>query len=315
MHWYVIALWALLGFLLLNVLLTMILAGILYTIVLVRTSPRKWSREDPEIIDDLQKQIYGEGDSWFAENRDRMKDAEIVSDGYRLAGEYYDYGGKTAVIVVPGRMETVRYSHYYAQALRGTGANILLIDNRAHGHSEGHRTALGFREYRDVIRWAELLHDHFGNEAVVLYGLCIGCETCLFAATSEEAPDYIRGIITDGMFGRFSDSFKLHITERKHKAFPVLYEVMFLEWLFTGAKALTNGPFKRILKMRRPILFLHSREDQYSEPEVTEKMYADCPSPGKRIVWFPEGKHSRIRLKDSGRYDAAIAEFIRSLEE
>ena len=294
----------------LNLFFILLLSVVLYLIILYRTNKKKWSREDVEIIDDLQKFIYDEGDAWFSRYKDKMRDVEIISDGYKLAGEYYDFGADMAVIVVPGRMETVRYSHYYAEPWRKAGANVLLIDNRAHGHSEGHRNGLGFREYRDLIHWAEFLHDTCGNEKVFLYGLCIGSQTCVFAAASPKCPDYVPALVVDGLFGRFSDSFRLHIEERGHKSFPVLELTMFIERLMTGARPMTDGPFKRIKEVKKPILFLHSLVDQYSLAPVTEKMFEDCPSEKKEIVWFEEGGHSRIRLKDQERYDAAIADWF-----
>ena len=293
----------------LNIFMILLLSTVLYVIVLVRTNKKKWSRENVEIIDDTQQFIYDEGDRWFERYGSLREDVSIVSDGFRLAGEYYDLGFDTAVIIVPGRMETVRYTHYYAEPWRKAGVNILLIDNRSHGHSEGTFNALGFKEYRDILKWAEFLHEERGNLKVVLYGLCIGSQTCLFAATAKNCPDYVTALAVDGLFGRFGDSFKIHIEERKHKTFPVYQLTMLIEHIMTGARPMTDGPFRRIKEMKKPILFLHSRKDQYSLAPITEQMYEDCPSEKKEIVWFDEGQHSRIRLKNQERYDAVIADW------
>ena len=304
-----IVLLILLIFIGLNLFFVLLLSSVLYTIILVRTNKKKWSRENVEIIDDTQQFIYDEGDRWFEKYGPMRKDVSIVSDGFRLAGEYYDFGYDTAVIVVPGRMETVRYTHYYAEAWRKAGVNVLLIDNRSHGHSEGRFNALGFREYRDILRWAEYLHDSLANRQVVFYGLCIGSQTCLFAAVSENCPEYVTGLVVDGLFGRFGDSYKIHVTERGHKAFPTYYITMFIERLMTGARPITDGPYKRIHLLKKPVLFLHSRKDQYSLAPITEQLFEECPSKKKEIVWFEEGQHSRIRLKNTERYDAAIADW------
>ena len=112
-----------------------------------------------------------------------------------------------------------------------------------------------------------------------------------------------------GLFGRFGDSFKIHIEERKHKTFPVYQLTMLIERIMTGARPMTDGPFRRIKEMKKPILFLHSRKDQYSLAPITAQMYEDCPSEKKEIVWFDEGQHSRIRLKNQERYDAVIADW------
>ena len=67
--------------------------------------------------------------------------------------------------------------------------------------------------------------------------------------------------------------------------------------LLSGARPMTYGPEKAVLKMRKPILFLHSREDVFSLPEKSKTVYDRCPS-DKTVVWFDHGAHSRIRINN-----------------
>ena len=69
------------------------------------------------------------------------------------------------------------------------------------------------------------------------------------------------------------------------------------------------------VRRRKPILFLHSREDPYSTPDQAEKLFEKCKSPNKRLVWFEKGRHSRVRVNAPEKYDNTIIEFLKDLNK
>ena len=289
---------------------TMAVAGIIYTVLLVRTSKKKWDRSCSIPTDEEYCRMFDIGIEWDKQYGACKHPVEIVSDGFRLAGEYFDFGAKKAVIIIPGRMESLLYSYFFAEPFRVGGCNVLVIDNRSHGLSEGRVVSLGFREYRDILGWSKLLHDELGNEAVILHGICIGAEVAVFALTSKDCPDYLRGMVAEGMFTNFYQSFRNHMIDGCHPLFPLAGEVMLLTRIFSHARAVTDGPLKRIPGLKKPILFLHSREDIFSVPAQADALYAACGSEQKKLVWFPVGAHSRIRINDAEAYDRAIVDYL-----
>ena len=294
---------------------TFILACVLYTTLLRRNKPGKWGRTCSFPEDEEYVRMYNIGLDWGKEYASFKQDVEIVSDGLRMVGEYFDFGGSSAVLIIAGRTESLLYSYYFAEPFRKAGRNVLVIDNRAHGLSEGKVSSLGYREYRDLIEWRRLLHDRFGNERVLLHGICIGSSTALFALTSPDCPDYVEGMIGEGMYYSFYRSFDQHMkADRPDKMrFPVMQEVMVWIRLCSGANVVTDGPFKRIGLLKKPILFLHSRQDQYSTPDQVEYLFEHCTAP-KKIVWFDRGAHSRIRINDTEGYDKEVTQFVEELD-
>ena len=212
-------------------------------------------------------------------------------------------------------MESLLYSYYFAEPLREAGCSVLVIDNRAHGNSEGRISSLGYREYRDIIAWSRLLHDNFGIEKITLFGICIGASTALFTAVSDKCPDYIDSLAVEGMYVNFYESFLNHmrVDRPDRKEFPITQGVMFHIWAISGANAVTDGPIKRIGRLKKPILFLHSREDQYSLPDKAQILYDKCTAP-KTSVWFDKGQHARIRINNTEKYDEAVNVFLDSLD-
>ena len=235
---------------------------------------------------------------------------DTAKSGFHLVGEYFDFGEKKSVIIIAGRMESLLYSYYFAEPYRQLGYNVLVIDNRSHGLSEGKYLSLGFKEYRDILRWGELLHDKFRQESIVLHGICIGSSAALFALCAPECPDYFRAMVAEGMFTTFHDTFVNHMIDGNHPVYPATPFVMAYIRLFGGADVVHDGPIVRITQLKKPILFLHSKEDVFSLPEEVQRVYDKCTS-DKELVWFDKGAHSRVRINASEKYDDTITAFLK----
>ncbi len=307
--WLFIVLMVLAAVVVFFLLPTLVIANGIYIVTLTRFSKKKWTR-GPSMDEPIYMEMFRQGQVWREEHLDAKKDVHIVNEGLNLYGEYYDFGHKRAALILPGRMETCLYGCYFAEPYRAAGYNVLTYDNRAHGLSDGHFNSLGYKEYRDVLAWCRMLHDSYGIEEIVLHGICIGSSCALFAITAPECPDYVKCMVADGMYTRFYDTFITHMKELGHKSeFPVPQEHAMLLRIFSGANVVTDGPFKRIRDLKKPILFIHSREDIFSIPEKTVKLAETCTAP-KRFVWFEHGYHSKLRIVDPELYDSSIHSFL-----
>ena len=288
-----------------------IIAYIVYRITLVRTSKDKWSRECSMNDDEEQVSMYKQAEEWLYSFKDRKTDVDIFSDGFHLFGEYIDFGFNKAVIIIAGRTEGCKYSYYFAEPYRRAGHNILVIDNRSHGLSDGKYNSLGLKEYSDIIAWGKFLHDCKNNNKIVLHGICIGSATALYALISEKCPQYIVGMVADGMYTDFKETTKNHMIEQNRRIYPCLNLFMWYFKVFTKEDAVKNGPIKVIHKLKKPILFIYSKEDIYSLPEKGKLLYDTCQSE-KKLVWFEKGGHSRVRINNQEKYDNTIMEFLRN---
>ena len=299
-----------------SVLLFIILFGILpilivsskvFTAQLVRDKSTKWGRECSAPDNAEQVRMYEVGLEWANEFKDKREEVEITNDNLHLVGEYFNFGSDKCVIILQGRTESLWYSYYYAKPYSDMGYNVLVIDSRAHGLSEGKYNTVGLKEYKDILKWAELIKEKYKIETFVLHGICIGSATALYTITSD-TNDYFKAIITDGMYTNFYETFKTHMIYDKRPVHPFIDFVRIIMKIRTGVDMKSYGPEKALLKLNKPILFLYSKEDSFSLPEKSKYLYSITPYE-KEIVWFDHGAHSHIRINNLEKYDNAVKDF------
>lgn len=287
-------------------IILMIVGYLVYTNVLKRGVNEDWGRHC-SIDEPRHVQMYDEGMAWHERMLAHYREVHIVRDGLNLYGEYYDFGSDCCVIFLPGRMESLHYSYYFNQAYESLGVNLLSIDPRAHGLSDGKYNTVGFEESKDIIAWSKFIHDEFGVRKIMLHGVCIGAAGGMLACTDPDCPDYVAGLIADGMFVNFGESMKEHLIERKKPVFTLGF-INFWMRFFTK-HSMKKGPVDRITGFRKSLLMLHSRADKYSVPKLAQKLYDLCPSERKKIVWFDDSQHSMIRYDHTADYDAEVIAF------
>lgn len=288
---------------------TFIISNVIFTVLFIRNSPEKWSRT-VSWDDEEQRVMFARGQEWGETYDKYRRTVKIKSQKFNLVGEYFDFGNDKAVIVIPGRMESGTYSYYFSEPYRKSGYNVLAIDNRSHGLSEGRFNTIGLKEYKDILAWAKYLHDLEHISSVIIHGLCIGSATGLYALTDKDCPDYIKAMVADGMYINFNETLKNHLIERKKPIFPFNGEIMFLMSLVAGKSPKRWGPIRVIKKLNKPILFIYSKEDIYSLPDKAELLYETCPVKEKRLKFFPKGAHSHVRINNTEGYDSEISRFL-----
>lgn len=277
----------------------------------IRTSPEKWARANSCPENEEHSRMYERGLAWAESVKEFKKEVSVTSEGLKLAGEFFDFGGDKAVIILSGRAEALEYSYYFAKPYREMGYSVLVVDGRAHGLSEGKYGTAGIRERYDVGEWIEMLHRDYGVGEIVIHGVCIGSATAIYVAM--ERNPYLKAIVLEGPFLSFYNVLKQRTKTAGHPTFPVSEEMVWLFRRWAKADVVKYRPIKCIRRINTPMLMLCGREDISSLPEYCEKLYAACGSDIKKLVWFEHGAHSHLRIADEEKYDGSIKEFIEGL--
>ena len=120
-------------------------------------------------------------------------------DGKKLFARYYHTKNNAPVQIQFHGYKSNAYldfcgGHYLARKVEH---NVLVVDQRSHGKSEGNTITFGVKERRDVLSWIEYVINHFGSDTpIILCGLSMGAATVLMSADLG-LPENVKGIIAD----------------------------------------------------------------------------------------------------------------------
>ena len=241
-----------------------------------------------------------------------FEEAVIYSeDGLRLYGKYYHMADKAPVEIL--------FHGYHGMAerdfcggfwlAREAGHNVLLIDERAHGNSEGHVITFGIRERYDCLGWIRYAIERFGKDVqIVLAGVSMGAATVLMASDLG-LPENVKGIIADCGYS----SPKAIIQKRiREIGFPagLVYPIARLGARMFGHFDLEeSSPAAALGKCRVPVLLIHGEADQFVPCEMSWENYRACAAE-KRIFTVPEAGHALCYMVDTEGYRKAVKEFL-----
>ncbi len=310
--WWAIALIAVASFLVFNLLVYLILVPHVVFHFTVYRNPKKRSRECTNKKDADQVRMFEEGVAWAESQGDRRLPIEIVHDGLNLKGEFIDFGAKKCAVILQGRTESLLYSYYFAKPYAELGYDILVVDLRAHGLSDGKYQTGGLKEAGDIVAWIDYVRERFHVESFLFHGICIGAATSVYAARLLEERGYppVEKVVCDGLYATYFKMFERNFASFKKKAFPMLHLTFLLARIYAKADFFANRPIEAVGKLQCPILLIYSAEDVFCPREDGESIYREATNPKSRLLFLPKGRHSHVRSLNTEAYDGAIKEFV-----
>ena len=231
-------------------------------------------------------------------------------DGLQLFGRYY--------AVAEGAPLQIQMHGYRGHALRDfcggnklareAGLNTLVVDQRAHGKSEGHTISFGINERWDCLQWAEYAAQRWPGVPISLAGISMGAATVLMASDLP-LPEEVKGIIADCGYSSPRAIIK-HVCWSLPKPFRIFYP-------FTSLSAELFGHFDpdagsalgAVSNTTLPILLIHGEADGFVPCEMSREIAAACASK-VRLETFPGAGHGVSYLSDPERYGRIVKEFL-----
>ena len=193
---------------------------------------------------------------------------------------------------------------------RELGLNTLVVDQRAHGESEGHVISFGIKERWDALAWAEYAAERWPGVPITLAGISMGAATVLMASDLP-LPDAVKGILADCGYSSPRAIIK-KVCWDMPKYMRVLYP-------FTSLSAALFGRFDpdsgsalgAVSNTALPILLIHGEDDGFVPCDMSREIAAACASP-VRLETFPGAGHGASYLSDPARYGRIVREFLES---
>lgn len=152
-------------------------------------SPRK-SKIDA--FDLLEKRGLYSNDNF---NESLLEELEVLSyDRLKLKGYFARNNliSDKVILIIHGYTANHYMSLQFIDFYLNNGFNILLIDSRSHGNSEGKYVTYGIREREDIKLWIKTLKDKLGNNIKIgLHGQSMGASTSLMYGGKYKDIDFI----------------------------------------------------------------------------------------------------------------------------
>ena len=241
------------------------------------------------------------------------EDVWITShDGLKLHGTYFkgEEGDKAVICfhgyTSEGLNDYGSLSHYYLKH----GFRMLLIDERAHGRSEGAHIGFGCMDRLDGERWVKWMVEKAGEDVqIILHGNSMGGATVLMMS-GLKLPEQVKGIISDCAFTSMKDVFTHVLHSMYHiPAFPIIQIASWINTKKVGYGLDDCNSAREVEKAEVPILFIHGDKDVFVPCWMTEEAYKHCASPKTKLIVEGAG-HGESYYKDTEGYERAMDSFI-----
>lgn len=252
---------------------------------------------------------------------DVVKEAETIPyeevsiqsyDGLRLHGKYYAIKRDAPLVIFfHGYHGVSSWDGYgFFRICMNNGINLLMVDERAHGKSEGNIITFGLKERFDCKLWVEYVAKHFGEKTdIILAGVSMGATSVLMASELGIPPN-VCCIISDCGFSEPAAIIKETIRSMKLPVKPVYY---FINWgakLFGHFNLEETTALNAVKKIKVPVLFIHGNNDHIVPIYMCEELYENCAGRKEKVL-IEGANHANSAMTDYETYEKAVMEFLK----
>ena len=240
-------------------------------------------------------------------------------DGLRLSARYYHssdtaplhilfhgYRSRAEFDMSGGVYECMSLSH-----------NVLLVDQRAHGESEGKSISFGINERLDLLLWCEYAKERFGDDVkIFIWGLSMGGATVLMSLDLP-LPRNVLAAVADCPYSSPEDIIK-RVARSIHAPIALLFPFLRLgAMIFGGFRLGEISAEKSVSESKIPVLLIHGERDGYVPCEMSEKMAELATARGVdvRFVKFENASHGMSYLENTEKYRRIASDFINEILE
>ena len=235
-------------------------------------------------------------------------------DGLKLHGRYYHLkdGAPVEILCHGYRSHPYRDCSGGHALARKLGYNALVIDQRAHGESEGVTISFGINERLDCQRWANYAANRFGTDVpLILSGLSMGAATVLMASALD-LPKSVCAIIADSPYST-PKAILEKVCQDRHYPLLLCRPVISLAAFLFGRFHIDACTAKDAVRQAKvPILLIHGEDDRLVPWEMSQEIALSCASPASLEI-FSDAGHGLCYVNDPAKYERAVVSFLSTI--
>jgi uncharacterized protein len=230
--------------------------------------------------------------------------------GYSIKGSLIaPHGTNRYIIICHGvtvnRLNSVKYMNLFLQK----GWNVVIFDHRRHGESGGKTTSYGHYEKFDLQSVVHWLKKEVGESIILgIHGESMGAVTSLlYAGMIEDGADFY---IADCPFTELEAQL-LYRLKVEYKVPSLLVMPIAKPFVQLRDRYSIKGvsPLNAVANIENPVLFIHSKDDDYIPVEMSKQLYEKKRGP-KKLYIAEKGAHAMSYAENREQYAKVIDEFL-----
>lgn len=213
------------------------------------------------------------------------------------------------VIIVHGYASQGLEMGDFAEIFFNKGYNILVVDLRGAGLSDGDYIGMGWKDRLDILNWINYIVDKSKESQIILFGVSMGASTVMMT-TGETLPNNVKLAIEDSGYTSVCEEFEYQLDKIfKLKAFPFLNVASITTKVRAGYFLEEASAVKQLKNAKVPILFIHGSLDNFVPFYMLEKNFNSANAPKEKLVIENAG-HIRASKVDPEKYWKTVEDFI-----
>ncbi|MCM3652207.1 alpha/beta hydrolase [Metabacillus litoralis] len=265
-------------------------------------------KSDKEIIDrETSFGLYNQADFDALEKKHFSLPSQF---GYSIKGSLIaPHDTNRYIIICHGvtvnRLNSVKYMNLFLQK----GWNVVIFDHRRHGESGGKTTSYGHYEKFDLQSVVHWLKKEVGESIVLgIHGESMGAVTSLlYAGMVEDGANFY---IADCPFTELEAQL-LYRLKVEYKVPSLLVMPIAKPFVQLRDRYSIKGvsPLNAIANIENPVLFIHSKDDDYVPAEMSKRLYEKKKGP-KKLYIAEKGAHAMSYTENREQYAEIINKFL-----
>ncbi len=249
---------------------------------------KPWIRRSKD-LKDVDYGTFSSFKPWF--QNQKPQDLFMMShDGLKLHAYYLPTEDPQALVILhhgyTSRAEDMSmFAKLYSDHMQ---VDILSIDMRAHGQSEGKYLGFGWLEKDDTRQWITFMNEKLHKTLpVILHGVSLGGSTVLNLA-GNNCPDQVKIIIDDSGFSDLNRQFKRQFKEIFHlPVYPMLPLGSLWCKMILGFSFKKGSPIEYASQIKVPTLIIHGLKDMFVPHPMSNDLYDALTCP-KKLVHYED---------------------------
>lgn len=236
----------------------------------------------------------------------------VNAEGLTLKGHWVHCDAPVRVIIMVHGWHS-HWTRDFGESVnwyRENGCELLYVEQRAHGDSEGKYVSYGIRERFDVVEWIDYARSLQPDLPLYLGGISMGASTVLMTA-GQPISDKVTAVIADCGYTDASKVVRPGVEKVLKGAADAAMKVIDMDCRLGGG--FTLGEYTTLQAMDAntdvPVLFIHGDADHFVPLSMTLENYMACRAP-KELLIVHGAAHGLSYIVDPDTYKARVAAFF-----